>query len=49
MAGGAPVPILTSDPYEKILSIVDLEKAASKKLEKTARGKIQPCAMFGFS
>lgn len=48
MAGGGPVPIPTSDPNEKILSIADLEKAASKKLEKTARGKIESCVMFGF-
>lgn len=38
MAGGAPVPVPTSDPDQKILSIVDLEKAASKKLGKNARG-----------
>lgn len=41
MAGGAPIPVPTSDPDEKILSIADLEKAASKKLEKSARGKMQ--------
>lgn len=39
MAGGAPVPIPTSDPDEKILSIADLEKAATKRLGKSARGK----------
>ena len=39
MAGGAPVPVPTSDPDQKILSIADLEKAASKKLGKSARGK----------
>lgn len=38
MAGGAPVPIPISDPDEKILSIKDLEKAGSKKLEKNVRG-----------
>ena len=38
MAGGAPVPVPTSDPDQKILSIADLEKAASKKLGKSARG-----------
>lgn len=41
MAGGAPVPVPTSDPDEKILSIADLEKAASTKLGKTARGKCE--------
>lgn len=41
MAGGAPVPVpTTSDPdQKKILSIADLEKAASEKLGKSARGK----------
>ena len=39
MAGGAPDPIPIADPYETILSIADLEKAASKKLGKTAGGK----------
>ena len=39
MAGGGPVPVPTSDPDQKILSIADLEKAASEKLEKSARGK----------
>lgn len=39
MAGEAPSPILISDPHETILSIADLEKAASKKLGKTAGGK----------
>lgn len=38
MAGGGPVPVPTSDPDEKVLSIADLEKAASKKLGKIARG-----------
>ena len=42
MAGGAPVPIPTTDLDEKILSIKDLERVASKKLEKTARGKVAP-------
>ena len=42
MAGGAPVPIPTSDLAEKILSIKDLERAASKKLGRTARGKMCP-------
>ena len=37
---GAPVPVPTSaDLDEKILSIADLEKAASKKLGRNARGK----------
>ena len=36
MAGGAPVPIPVP---ETILSIADLEKAASKKLGKIAGGK----------
>ena len=36
---GAPVPVPTSsDLDEKILSIADLEKAASKKLGRNARG-----------
>ena len=36
---GAPVPVPTSsDSDEKILSIGDLEKAASKKLGRNARG-----------
>ena len=38
MAGGAPIPVPTSDFEEKILSIKDLERAASKKLEKNTRG-----------
>ena len=38
MAGGAPVPVPVSDPEDTILSIADLEKAASKKLGKTAGG-----------
>ena len=41
MAGGAPIPVPTSDPDEKILSIADLEKAASKRLGKSARGNRQ--------
>lgn len=41
MAGGAPVPVPTSDPDQKILSIADLERAASKKLGKSARGNRQ--------
>ena len=40
MAGGAPVPVPTCDLDEKILSIKDLERVASKKLERTARGKV---------
>ena len=37
---GAPVPVPTSsDLDEKILSIADLEKAASKKLGRNARGE----------
>ena len=43
MAGGAPVPIPVSDSQETILSIADLEKAASKKLGKTAGGKASRC------
>ena len=39
MAGGAPVPIPVHEREDKILSIKDLEKAASKKLGKTAGGK----------
>ena len=39
MAGGAPVPIPMPEGEDKILSIKDLEKAASKKLGKTAGGK----------
>ena len=39
MAGGAPVPIPVPESQETILSIADLEKAASKKLGKTAGGK----------
>lgn len=39
MAGGAPVPIPVPKGQETILSIADLEKAASKKLGKTAGGK----------
>lgn len=48
MAGGAPVPVPTSDPDEKILSIADLEKAASKRLGKTARGNFEIFIMPGF-
>lgn len=48
MAGGAPVPVPTSDPDEKILSIADLEKAASKKLGKSARGNTQSFVMLNF-
>lgn len=48
MAGGAPVPVPTSDPDEKILSIADLEKAASTRLGKTARGKCQVPTMLDF-
>ena len=41
---GAPVPVATdSDLDEKILSIADLEKAASKKLGRNARGN---CLVF---
>lgn len=40
MAGGAPVPIPVSDPEDAILCIPDLQKAASKKLGKTAGGMI---------
>ena len=37
---GAPVPVPTAaDLDEKILSIADLEKAASKKLGRNARGE----------
>ena len=39
MAGGAPIPIPVPEREDKILSIKDLEKAASKKLGKTAGGK----------
>ena len=39
MAGGAPVPIPVPEREDKILSIKDLERAASKKLGKTAGGK----------
>ena len=49
MAGGAPIPVPTSDPDEKILSIADLEKAASKKLDKTARGNIHILVMLDLS
>ena len=38
MAGGAPIPIPTSDVDEKILSIEDLKNAASRKLGQSARG-----------
>ena len=48
MAGGAPVPVPTSDPDEKILSIADLEKEASKKLGKSARGNTQSFVMLNF-
>ncbi len=40
MAGGAPVPIPVEDPDDVILSIADLEKAASRKLGKTAGGML---------
>ena len=43
MAGGAPVPIPVPKDQETILSIADLEKAASKKLGKTAGGKASSC------
>ena len=43
MAGGAPVPIPVPNGQETILSIADLEKAASKKLGKTAGGKASRC------
>ena len=43
MAGGAPVPIPVPECQETILSIADLEKAASKKLGKTAGGKASRC------
>lgn len=52
MAGGAPVPVpTTSDPdRKKILSIADLEKAASEKLGKSARGKKgSPLILHSFS
>ena len=40
MAGGAPLPIPVSQgKADMILSIKDLERAASKKLGKTAGGK----------
>ena len=39
MAGGGPVPIPVPEREDKILSIKDLERAASKKLGKTAGGK----------
>lgn len=42
MAGGAPVPIPVS---ETILSIADLEEAASMKLGRTARGDF-PSKLF---
>ena len=42
MAGGAPVTIPVS---ETILSIADLEEAASKKLGRTARGD-SPSKLF---
>lgn len=48
MAGGAPIPIPTSDPDEKILSIADLEKAASKKLGKSARGNTRSFVTLNF-
>lgn len=38
MAGGAPIPIPTADVDEKILSIKDLEHAASERLGRSARG-----------
>ena len=38
MAGGAPIPIPTADLDEKILSVKDLEKAASKKLAQSLKG-----------
>lgn len=43
MAGGAPVPIPVPECQEMILSIKDLEVAASKKLGKTAGGKASSC------
>ena len=46
MAGGAPVPIPVSENQEMILSVKDLEKAASKKLGKTAGGKVPRCDGF---
>ena len=42
MAGGAPIPIPTADLDEKILSIKDLEKAASKKLAQSLKGNRPP-------
>jgi hypothetical protein len=39
MAGGAPVPVPVDNPEQKILCIADLEAAASKKMEKGARGE----------
>ena len=46
MAGGAPVPIPVPESREIILSIKDLEKAASKKLGKSAGGKASRCDSF---
>ena len=43
MAGGAPVSIPVPECQEMILSIKDLERAASKKLGKTAGGKASRC------
>ena len=40
MAGGAPVPLPVDNPEQKILCIADLEEAASKKMEKGARGEL---------
>ena len=50
MAGGAPVPIPVSQgKADMILSIKDLERAASKKLGKTAGGKgSRFSCFFGF-
>ena len=44
MAGGAPFPIPVPEREEIILSIKDLEKAATKNLGKTAGGK---ASVFG--
>ena len=57
MAGGAPIPVPITDPEEKILSIADLEKAGSQKMEKGARGEsreyfriseFQSCILYVF-
>jgi hypothetical protein len=39
MAGGAPILVPVTVPEEKILCIADLEKAGSRKMEKSARGE----------